>query len=234
MNTTAAISFTFDDGHVSTYTHAFPLMREAGLVGHLAVITDLVGQSGRYTWEQIHEMVAAGWEVESHTCTHHLSDLSLDALHREVVESKIALEAHGIQANIFNFPGGLWQDDPVFLPDGPFERMIRQQYAGYLPIHNRMPHPMHAPVDPYRLSWQTGECGFADQFAAPFDTIRDGIDQAIATGGWYNSLWHDVTVNQEKHWPKFQQIVTYTAACISERRLRCVTSSAFLKLYNDQ
>lgn len=58
----AAISFTFDNGHLSTYTHAFPLLRKAGLVGHIAAITDLVGKPGRYSWEQIHEMAAAGWK----------------------------------------------------------------------------------------------------------------------------------------------------------------------------
>ena len=226
----AAISFTFDNGHLSTYTHAFPLLRKAGLVGHIAAITDLVGKPGRYSWEQIHEMAAAGWEVESHTRSHNLSDVRPENLQREAVESKRMLEAHGLTVNIFNFPGGPWQDDPIFLPGGPFDKMVRRHYAGYLPIHNRMPHPMRPPIDSYRLSWQTGECGMADQYAAPFDAIRAGIDQAIAEGGWYNSLWHDVTTNNEKHWPKFQQVVDYAAAQVRVGRMRCVTTSDYLGL----
>lgn len=226
----AAISFTFDDGCLSTYTHAFPLLRAVGLVGHIAVVTDLVGRPNHYTWDQIAEMAAAGWEVESHTCSHDLSSLTPERLHREVIESKRVLEAHGLTVNIFNFPGGPWQEDPIFAPGGAFEKEVRRTYAGYLPIHNRMPHPMEPPVDPYRLSWQTGECGMADQFAAPLEAIRGCIDQALDTGAWCNSLWHDVTVNHQKHWPKFQQVVEYAAGHVRAGRLRCVTSANYLGL----
>ena len=227
---TAAISFTFDDGMLSTYTHAFPALREAGFVGHIAVVTDLVGTPNHYTWDHITEMAAAGWEVESHSCTHNLGGLTPEKLRREIVESKHVLEAHGLTVRTFNFPGGSWEGDAIFLPGGAFEQEIRRNYSAYLPVHNRMPHPMKPPIDPYRLSWQTAECHMADQFAAPLDAMLGCIDEAIAGIALCNSLWHDVTVNNRKHWPKFLQVVEYAASHVRAGRLRCVTTSQYLRL----
>lgn len=226
---TAAISFTFADGRLSTYTHAFPLMRQAGLVGHIAVVTDWVGGHNQYSWEQINEMVAAGWEVESHSCTHDLRNLTLDKMLREVVGSKMILEAHGLQVEVFNIPGGPWDNDPLLLPGGPFEQTVRLHYAGYRQI-DPLPHPMQAPMDPYHLGYECAECYQHDQYAAPLDEIINGIDQAVAKGAWYNSVWHDIIFQREKHWPKFLQVVEYAAEHIRAGRLRCVTQTDFLSL----
>jgi peptidoglycan/xylan/chitin deacetylase (PgdA/CDA1 family) len=221
----AAISFTFDDGRLSTYTNAFPLLRDAGLVGHIAVVTDKVGCPGFYDWDQITEMAAAGWEVESHTCSHNLADLTTEKCCREVVESKAVLMAHGHEVNIFSFPGGLWQDQPHFSPNGYFEQTVRKTYAGYLRIG--VPHPMRSPVDPYQLGYLCCECYESEQWGKPIDAIRNCVDQTIAAGAWCNLLWHDIN---DRHLPKFRQAVQYAAEQIRTGRLRCVTSSDYLHL----
>jgi peptidoglycan/xylan/chitin deacetylase (PgdA/CDA1 family) len=86
-------SLTFDDGHASDYTEAFPVLRELGLRATFFVVPTLVGTPGFVGWEQLREMVAAGMEVGSHSLTHPFVDhLGPAELRREFGESKAILE----------------------------------------------------------------------------------------------------------------------------------------------
>src|SRR5207247_11207362 len=51
-------SFTFDDGHASNYTEAFPALMELDLRATFFVVPTLVGTSGHVAWSQLREMVA--------------------------------------------------------------------------------------------------------------------------------------------------------------------------------
>lgn len=101
------IVITFDDGHQSVYTNAFPIMQEHSFIGVTYVVCDYIGGVGFKTKDQILEMVDAGWEVGSHGFTH--TDLSLDPslANYEMYQSKIYLEElFGIPINTFSFPFG--------------------------------------------------------------------------------------------------------------------------------
>src|SRR5579859_7285827 len=140
------ISFTFDDGNLSTYTEAFPLMKKAGLRGHIAVVTDFVGQPNRYSWEQIKEMTDAGWEVMSHSRTHDFREMPPAKLRAEVVESREILQKKGYPAKVFNIPGGSWSGRADLAEGSDFEKLVRKTYKAYLPDGDI--HPMVDPVDP--------------------------------------------------------------------------------------
>jgi len=90
----------FDDGLLSTYTVALPVMRQRGLTGVAAVVTSIVGK-GFYSknWgttqpcmnhTQLKELLDEGWELASHTVTHpyEFNKLSLEETERELVDSK--------------------------------------------------------------------------------------------------------------------------------------------------
>jgi len=86
-------SLTFDDGHASDYTDAFPILRELGLRATFFVVPTLVDTPGYVTWAQLREMVAAGMEVGSHSLTHPFVDgLDRAGLEREFGESKALIE----------------------------------------------------------------------------------------------------------------------------------------------
>ena len=90
----------FDDGLLSTYTNAFPVMKERGLVGKVALVTSIVGNDFySIKWdtttpcmnlEQLKELIDAGWEIASHTVTHpyRFDQLSLEETRWELEESK--------------------------------------------------------------------------------------------------------------------------------------------------
>ncbi|MCE5313799.1 MAG: polysaccharide deacetylase family protein [Armatimonadota bacterium] len=111
---------TFDDGYLSVYEHAFPIMVERGIKATIYVVADAVG--GLNDWDrkagdqaepmmsaaQIREMADAGFEIGSHTLTHpHLTECDDDELRREIVDSKRKLEdIIGRQVSSFSYPYG--------------------------------------------------------------------------------------------------------------------------------
>lgn len=87
---------------------------------------------------------------------------------------------------------------------------------------------MRPPVDPYHIGYLCCECYDMKEWSKPIEAIRSSVDQAIVAGAWCNLLWHDVN---DKHLPKFRQAVQYATKQIRAGRLRCVTSSDYLRLH---
>ena len=100
---------TFDDGFRSVFDVALPLLRERGMVATLFVPTEFVGSGRPASWDgvtqwlgtphepkmlavsraELLELVDAGWEIGSHTCTHpHLTQLADSELAWELTESR--------------------------------------------------------------------------------------------------------------------------------------------------
>ena len=88
-----SIVITFDDGHISNYLKAYPILKKWGFKAVFFIITSSVGMPGMLTWEQIQEMADNGMEIGSHTVTHSPpSTLTRAELIRELGESKKILE----------------------------------------------------------------------------------------------------------------------------------------------
>ena len=97
-----SVVITIDDGYRSVYDTAYPLLKEYGFSATLFIYTDFVGATSMsLTWDQLREMKAAGFEIESHSVTH--SDLTLkkagetdagyrERIIRELVESKAIID----------------------------------------------------------------------------------------------------------------------------------------------
>jgi len=102
------IIITFDDGDISVYTTAFPIMQKYGLTGVTYIVGNYMDQPGYMSADQIKELADAGWEVGSHSMNHR--DLrKIDAYMQrfEVVESRKKLEeATGISVDTFAYPFG--------------------------------------------------------------------------------------------------------------------------------
>ncbi len=116
-----AVAITFDDGFANVLTEAAPIMAEYGFVGTVYVITGMVGRMTRWTdrgvalpslplltWPQIAELQEREFEIGAHSVTHgFLTQYPPDALRREVVESRDAIERElGSSAGTFGYPQG--------------------------------------------------------------------------------------------------------------------------------
>ena len=75
--TAAGACICFDDGDVDVYTKQFPYMQSKGLLGTAYVVPTIIGESGKLTLEQLHEIYEAGWDVANHSYTHPPFDLGI-------------------------------------------------------------------------------------------------------------------------------------------------------------
>ena len=55
-----AVVITFDDGHVSTYQHAYPVLRQYGFPATFFLYTDFLGAGEGLNWTHIHDMAKSG------------------------------------------------------------------------------------------------------------------------------------------------------------------------------
>lgn len=99
------IILTFDDSNLSVYENAYPIMRSHGFVGVAYVVANRLHAENYINTDQLKELIAAGWEVGSHSMTH--ADLSLDRtiVNDEVLRSKQVLEEQlGVTIETFAYP----------------------------------------------------------------------------------------------------------------------------------
>ena len=88
-----SIVLTFDDGHISNYTHVYPILRRFNFKATFFLIVEKIDKLQVLKWIQIAQMVDNGLEIGSHTVTHpFLSDLKEEKVLWELKRSKEILE----------------------------------------------------------------------------------------------------------------------------------------------
>jgi peptidoglycan/xylan/chitin deacetylase (PgdA/CDA1 family) len=111
---------TFDDGYLSIYERACPMLRERNMTATVYVVVDSLG--GINEWDrragdqeekmmsaaQARELADNGFEIGSHTLTHpHLPRLDDEQLAHEIADSKHKLEdLIGREVTSFSYPYG--------------------------------------------------------------------------------------------------------------------------------
>ncbi len=106
------VILTFDDGLVSDYKIAFPILKANGLRATFFITTENVGKAGYIDYDQLREMNEAGMEIASHGLTHrYLVTMSRNEALREICKSKEKLEQE-IGAEVISFApvGGHFQN----------------------------------------------------------------------------------------------------------------------------
>ena len=102
---------TFDDGHMSQFSRAFPILQEYSLKAIFFVTAGWTGQRSDFmSWAQLQELLRYGHEVQSHGWSHALlTNCSLSELRQELARSKCELENHlGVPIDAISMPGGRW------------------------------------------------------------------------------------------------------------------------------
>jgi peptidoglycan/xylan/chitin deacetylase (PgdA/CDA1 family) len=98
---------SFDDGYRGDYVSARPVLRRLGWPGVLNLELNNI-QPGDLTAAEVRGLIAAGWEVDSHTITHpDLTTVDGTRLRRELVDSRRALRRRfRVAADFFCYPSG--------------------------------------------------------------------------------------------------------------------------------
>ncbi|MBI4517938.1 MAG: polysaccharide deacetylase family protein [Deltaproteobacteria bacterium] len=136
---------TFDDGHESIFTHAWPILQAYGVPATLFLDTGRLDVPPALSCAQIMAMVAHGIEIGSHSISHvDLRLLSDAALRYEMATSREFLSGMiGHRITGLAYPFGYYDDRVV--------RFVRQ--AGYTYACTCLQHRTnHLGDDPYQLS----------------------------------------------------------------------------------
>lgn len=113
--TTDAAIISFDDGDLSIYGLAYPLLREYGIKATFFIIAGFVGETGYMNWAQIRElatyrdpMIGSLFTIGSHGMDHaYMGELSPDRISEELVDSKSQIEKNtGVSVSILALPFG--------------------------------------------------------------------------------------------------------------------------------
>lgn len=105
------VVITFDDGFRSWYTEAYPVLKTHGWVGTMNLAVSHLDRDISVRWVQ--RLVAAGWELNSHSLTHpDLTVLGQRDLRREVAGSRTRLRnLFHVEVNFFCYPSGRYDED---------------------------------------------------------------------------------------------------------------------------
>ncbi len=111
-----AIVITIDDGWISAYTIAYPILKKFGFTATLFVYTDFIEEEQAMNWMQLKEMAENGFDVQSHT--HSYQSLTMikenesfksyfEFLVRDIKYSKMAIRHHlNLECRYLAYPYG--------------------------------------------------------------------------------------------------------------------------------
>ena len=160
---------SFDDGYHSHFTNALPVLRALGWPGVLNLELKNIRSDYGLTDVQVRALIAAGWEVDSHTIDHpDLTTVDAARLRYEVAQSRAELKARfHIPVNFFCYPAGRYDAAAV----------AAVQAAGYLAATTTQP-GLAQPAE-------------ADRFTLDRVRVNNGVSGAslvaqlagLATGG---------------------------------------------------
>lgn len=130
---TPPVVLTFDDGDLSGYTTAAPILEARGFRAEFFVVTDWVNRAGFMAADQLRDLVRRGHGVHSHSRTHAvLSALDASQIDREVAGSKAALESMlGRPVWYFSIPGGAYDERVIAAAHRAGYRAVLNSVEGY-------------------------------------------------------------------------------------------------------
>jgi len=98
-------TYILDDGNDTDYLVAKEIFTEQGAVACSAVTTDWIGKNNHLTADQIRALRDAGWEIMSHTASHHhLTSLNAAQIEDEFSRSIDTLESLGVTVRNIVYP----------------------------------------------------------------------------------------------------------------------------------
>ncbi len=123
---------TFDDGHISDYEHALPILLSHSLTAQFFITSGWTGKKPGYMgWNEVRGLASAGQLVGAHGWSHRLlTHCSQEELKRELVQARAALEDRlGCAVTTMSLPGGRYNRGVI----------AACQEAGYTRVYGSIP-----------------------------------------------------------------------------------------------
>ncbi len=185
---------TFDDGHLSNFEHALPILESHHLIARFFITVGWPGQKPGYMdWPQIRSLHQAGQAIGAHGWTHTLlTHCAARDLELELVTARHTLEDKlGAPVTTMSLPGG--RSNPRVL--------AACQAAGYTQVFTSVPKPEPFPLGPLvgrlnvrgdmDLPWIAGlfERGSTTLAGLERRDGRKAIVKALLGDRLYASIW---------------------------------------------
>ncbi len=130
---------TFDDGHISNYEYALPILQRHNVQAHFFITVGWTAQRPGYMdWNHLRALHQAGQIIGAHGWSHTLlTHCSKEQLQKELVDARKALQDH-LSADVTT----------MSLPGGRFNRQVLEacHEAGYTQVFTSI--PRKEPVPP--------------------------------------------------------------------------------------
>jgi poly-beta-1,6-N-acetyl-D-glucosamine N-deacetylase len=106
------VVITIDDGFISEYNNAVPILRKYGYPFCIFVFTHAIGFKNYMSWGQLMQLESWGGEVGCHTFSHpRLINLPEKGIEQEIMGSKATMEKNlGHKVKYFAYPYGQYDD----------------------------------------------------------------------------------------------------------------------------
>ena len=123
------VVLSFDDGYRPQFTFALPQLRLHGWAG----VLNLKAEGSDLYTSNVEAMIAAGWELASHTIDHSdLTTLSGAELEREVAESRrILRHEYGVPVKSFCYPAGRFDEETIAAVEAAGYTTATTEIPGY-------------------------------------------------------------------------------------------------------
>ncbi|HUW22091.1 MAG TPA: polysaccharide deacetylase family protein [Candidatus Bathyarchaeia archaeon] len=191
------VTIWFDDGWLSQYEIAAPILARAGFPAAVSVVTDYTGYGGYLDWLQLRDLQKKGWEITSHGVSHYCDDgqIADSQAELEFYRSRQELINEGFRPGHFVAPCGL-----ISSRTGEFAqkyyRSLRTSDGGFNPL----------PVEePYSLK------AFGIEESTSLEEIRGWLHEAKNSRSWLIFIFHQVDKEDARYGvapEKFEGIIT--------------------------
>jgi peptidoglycan/xylan/chitin deacetylase (PgdA/CDA1 family) len=129
-----SVVLSFDDGHISNYTLAFPILKHFKFIATFFIVPKYFNKNNYLTREQILEMHQQGMRFESHSLTHpYIVSLSRKEIVQELTESKDIIQGLlNTAVNHFSIPYGFYNKDLVrHLEEAGYKSLVTEDFGYY-------------------------------------------------------------------------------------------------------
>jgi peptidoglycan/xylan/chitin deacetylase (PgdA/CDA1 family) len=216
------VTFTFDDGDISLYENALPILVRYNVVATAYIIPSVVGEPYAVSWSQIKTMQTDhGFEIANHTWNHpSLLALTNKKIKLQVFQAEMELSDHGIfTSGAFAPPYGEYNDQTIkVLKNMGTVTSSRQAWTGNGNFLN-----FPASFD----RWQLKVVGTTD--APTYNDMEYVLDQTAERNGYTILVFHGIWPNPEVEYettPEFlEQIVQHASDLRDQGLLNIVTVS---------
>jgi peptidoglycan/xylan/chitin deacetylase (PgdA/CDA1 family) len=156
------IVISFDDGYLSQYNRAFPVLKRRHWPAVLNMEVNFLDTVGGLLPWRVRSLIAAGWELDAHTLTHpDLTTLPPAELWRQVDGSRVRLrgEFH-VPVDFFCYPSGRYDREVV-------DAVRRAGFLGATTTNYGLARPpSYYTLDRIRIDRSDGLSGFAAKLTA--------------------------------------------------------------------